>query len=121
MTDMAIEKINQELAAFKGQAWEEIMKKDVAAALCSFCRQDEAFAKAVVEGGAFADCVRSISTSPRQMMSDAEAYERAVRFFFPGAEIRMQMTIDLGAGVRDKKPQAPLPSNVIALDLSSFL
>lgn len=122
MKEIAIAKIEKELAGFKGQPWEEVMKKEVAAALCNFCKQDETFARAVAEGGSFADCVRSISTSPRQMMSDLEAYRRAVRFFFPGADIEMQMTINLRAGDKPEMPAHGVPRHSgIVLDLTDFL
>jgi hypothetical protein len=30
-----------------------------------------------------------------QSISDLDAYKKAVQFYFPGAEVRMQLTIDL--------------------------
>lgn len=77
----------------------EAMKKDVAAALLDFCEQDAEFAQAVAQGGSFKDCMAAVSKGIGGSISDLEAYRRAVQFYFPGADIRFQMTIDLCASV----------------------
>lgn len=67
----------------------------VADALVDFCRQDEEFAQAVAQGGSFADCVAAVVKGVGSSISDLEAYRRAVQFYFPDADIKMQMSIDL--------------------------
>lgn len=115
MKDIAIKKIEVELAVFRGKDWEDVMKNEVAKALCLFCQQDDVFAKAVVDGGTFADCVRSISTTKCNGISDMEVYKRAVNFYFPGADIDFNMTINRSALVSgDKKPAG------IILNLADF-
>lgn len=74
---------------------EKAMAGPVAEALRSFCRQDAEFAQAVVQGGSFADCMTAVAKNVGSSISDLDAYKKAVSFYFPGAKIRMQMTIDL--------------------------
>ena len=49
----ALEKLDKEYQDFKGNKYEEAVKKDVADVLRDFCQQNEEFAQAVVQGGAF--------------------------------------------------------------------
>lgn len=116
----AVSKIKKELPGIKGQK-EAVMKKAVAEALESFCRQDEAFARTVVEGGSFADCMVAVAKGVGNSISDLEAYRKAVRFYFPGAEIRFAMTIETGSAPEPAVPEpAPVSSRKI-LDLTDFL
>ena len=78
---------------------ENAMKDAVHAALLDFCRQDGEFAQAVVQGGAFSDCMKAVAKGVGNSISDLEAYRRAVRFYFKGADIKFHMTVDLCADV----------------------
>lgn len=64
-------------------------------ALKDFCLQDAEFAQAVVQGGSFADCMAAVAKGVGQSISDIDAFGKAVAFYFPGAKIRVQMSIDL--------------------------
>lgn len=98
----------------------EVMKQAVHDALLNFIAQDEEFAQAVVQGGSFADAMQAVAKEIKgQSISDMEAYGAAVRFFFPGAEIRVSMTIDLigeGAGRIGMQHD----NNAVIIDLSEF-
>lgn len=104
-------KLDRYAAAMKGLVQNELLE---------FCRQDEEFAQAVAQGKSFAECMTAVGKKAqgKGWLSDQEAYLAAVQFYFPGAEIRCTMTIDLAgqAGLRDegRKPS-------ICLDLSDFL
>lgn len=74
---------------------EKAMAAPVAEALRSFCKQDAEFAQAVEQGGSLAECMSAVAKGVGSYISDLDAYKKAVAFFFPGAKIRMQMTIDL--------------------------
>ena len=67
----------------------------VLAAIKDFCRQDEEFAQAVMQGGSFADCMKAVAQGVGQAISDLDAYKKAVQFYFPGAKVQMQLSIDL--------------------------
>jgi len=90
------------------------MKNAVCEALDGFCKQDKEFAQAVVQGGSFENCMRVVAKNCGSAISDLEAFRRAVRFYFPGADVRFQMSVNLCASVEveesgqlDQLDQAP--------------
>ncbi len=98
----------------------EAMKGSVADTLLTFCRQDGEFAQAVAQGGSFEDCMKAVGKCVKgNSISDAEAWGAAVRFYFPGAEIRVTMEIDLCASVRGKNDEAA-GADTKLIDLSEF-
>jgi len=111
----AIEKLNQN-GSFGQKA--DIMKHAVRRTLEDFCRQDEEFAQAVAQGGSFGDCMKKVAEGVGNSISDLDAYRKAVQFYFPGAEIRMQMTIDLIGAAAVEQPQTMGP---MILDITQFL
>jgi hypothetical protein len=114
--EQAINKLNQN-GPFSQK--ESAMKNDVRRALTDFCKQDEEFAQAVAQGGSFADCMKAVAKGVGNSISDLEAYTKAVQFYFPGAKIRMQMTIDLiGDAACDPKERIMEP---MILDFTQFL
>lgn len=117
MGEKAIEKLEREAKEGSYDRYAQVMKKDVLAALKEFCRQDEEFAGAVLDGGSFENCMKVVANGVGSAISDLDAYTRAVRFYFPGAGIRMQMKIDLCDSVKD----APHPDGkCVVLDLADF-
>lgn len=104
---------------------EKAMAPVVAAQLESFCRQDAEFAQAVAQGGTFSDCMKAVANGVGSSISDLDAYKKAVRFYFPGAEVKMQLTIDLiGKAAGETEPEAipvtapaPQKPKVISLNL----
>lgn len=117
-TTQAVEKLEKEKAAVAGQK-EKAMADAVVAAMKDFCLQDEEFAQAIVQGGTFADCMKAVAKGVGSYISDLDAYKKAVQFYFPGAKIQMQMTIDLiGDAASDTK--APTGGGLI-LNLEDFI
>lgn len=119
MVEQAIEKIEKELKAFKGDKYGEVIKNGVASALKDFARQDEEFAQAIVQNDkTLSDCCASIVKGVSSAISDNEAYKRAAQFYFPRASVFFQMKIELcpaeGEGDREK------PAGII-LDLADFI
>ena len=104
---------------------EKAMAGAVHDALKDFCLQDPEFAQAVVQGGNFADCMKAVAKGVGNAISDIEAYRKAVQFYFPGAKIRMQMTIDLigdaAAPVVEPPAEPERKSAGIILSLADFL
>ena len=109
----AAEKLEREAKAFQGNKYEAVMKTAVADALESFCRQDEEFAQAVVQGGSFAECMAVVAKGCGSSLSDIEAYRRAAAFYFRGALVKMELRIRL-------EPEAEEAGKVIHLDFSDF-
>lgn len=105
----ALEKLgDKQVKAVSGNK-ERVMAGPVAEALRNFCRQNGAFARAVAQGGSFADCMAAVAKGVGQSISDVDAYKKAVGFYLPDASIRVQMTIDLG-GEPEKAAPAPKPA-----------
>jgi len=98
------------------------MKQAVRDALADFCRQDAEFAQAVVQGGSFADCMKKVAGGVKNgAISDFEAFRLAVQFFFPGADIKMTMTINLCASVEREQETTFEAPKAVELDLLSLL
>ncbi len=118
--ERALEKLEKEYKAGSYDKYASAMKSAVLKALKDFVKQDAEFAQAVVQGGSFEDCMKAVGKCVKgNSISDAEAWGAAVRFYFPGAEIRVTMEIDLCASVRDKNDEAT-GADTKLIDLSEF-
>ena len=99
----------------------ETMKGAVKEALLDFCRQEEEFAQAVVQGGSFKDCMAAVGKKIKgNAISDLEAYKAAVEFYFPGAAVSMKMNIDLCGDASGEAAPTPEPGKGMIIDLSAF-
>ncbi len=117
-------KLETELKSGKYDRYASAMKSAVCEALDGFCKQDREFAQAVVQGGTFEDCMKAVAKGCGSSISDLEAFRRAVQFYFPGADVRFQMSVNLCASVEtDEEPkQEPEPkAERKILDLEDFL
>ena len=103
----AKQKLEEEHKAGKYDRYAYAMKDAVCEALDAFCRQDEEFAQAVVQGGTFEDCMKAVARNCGNAISDLEAFRRAVQFYFPGADVRFQMSVNLCASVEDAEEPVP--------------
>lgn len=100
----AIERIEKELKEMKGSSKANAVSKETGQALISFCKQDEEFARAVVQSDkSFGEACEYAVKDCKNSISDIEVYRRAVEFYFPGATIEMNMTIDLCGAVKANK------------------
>ena len=110
--EQAEARLKEEYGKVTGQK-EGAMKSDVRDALLEFCRQNEEFAQAVVQGGSFKDCMAAVAKGVGGSISDLEAYRRAASFYFDGAKVNFSMAIQL-------EPAETEPDRGILLDLSDF-
>ena len=92
--EQAETRLRDEYGRVTGQK-ESAMKFAVRDALLEFCRQNEEFAQAVVQGGTFPDCMAAVAKGVGSSISDLEAYRRAAAFYFDGARVNFTMTIQL--------------------------
>ena len=112
----ALEKLNAEAKKGSYDKYAQAMKGAVHKALEVFVKQDTEFAQAVVQGGSFEDCMKAVAKNCGSSISDLDAFKRAVQFYFPGAEIRMTMTIDLiGCAAGEDTPQKGVVLDLWAL------
>lgn len=116
MKTQAITKIDQELAKYMGDTYGTVMKKYIADVLKEFCRQNEEFAQAVVQGGSFGDCMKAVSGAIKnRAISDLDACRTAAEFYFPGCVVEFQMHIHMS------KFEAEEQDSDILLRLEDFL
>lgn len=123
--ERAKQKLEVEQRAGKYDRYAAAMKTAVLEALDGFCRQDGEFAQAVVQGGTFEDCMKAVAKNCGNAISDLEAFRRAVQFYFPGADVRFHMSVNLCASVEDEEePEPPVSAQKAErkiLSLDDFL
>ncbi len=111
--EQAAEKLQKGIKDVTGTK-EGAMKRPVMDALLDFCRQDEEFAQAVVQGGSFRDCMAAVAKGVGGSISDLEAYRRAAAFYFNGSKVQFSMTIQL------EPADTADDAHGIVIDLSDF-
>lgn len=116
----AHQKLDSEKGSVQGRK-ETVMAGAVLAAIKDFCTQDEEFAQAVVQGESFAKCMSAVARAAGMAMSDLDAYKKAVEFYFPGAKVQMQLTIDLIGDAAQEAPVGGSPKTGLILKLEDFL
>ena len=102
----------------------EIAVKDaVLKTICKFCEQNAEFKQAIEQSNKlFADCLKATVKNAGTSIEDLEVYKRAVAFYFPGADIKCTMTLDLGDnGFSNSKTSTEADSGKLQLDLDSLL
>ena len=102
----------------------EIAVKDaVLKTICKFCKQNAEFKQAIEQSNKlFADCLKATVKNAGTSIEDLEVYKRAVAFYFPGADIKCTMTLDLGDdGFSYSKTSTEAVSGKLQLDLDSLL
>ena len=112
--DQALNKLAETVSGQK----ENAMTPSVREALTDFCRQDAEFAQAVAQGGSFKDCMAAVAKGVGGSISDLEAYRKAVRFYFKGADVRFRMEIDL-CPTAEEAPRPAAQKKI--LDIADFL
>ena len=107
----AVEKLRNELTGFKDKGLPRFagaIAKEVERMLEMFCAQDARFAETILaEKRTLTDCVKEVLSGVQYVLSDVEAYRRAVAFYFPGADIDVRCLIVLPA--EKDKPGVVLP------------
>lgn len=116
----AREKLTKEEKTGKFDNKGKAILPEVKTTLLDFAAQEAEFAQAIVQGGSLSDCISTVLKGVGGSISDLEVYKRAVAFYFPGADVRFTMEIDLApaAAQSDNKPDKP---KGLLLDLSAFL
>ena len=116
-TAKAAARLEDECKSGKFDKYGSAMKEAVQKALLDFCRQDDEFAQAGVQGGSFTDCMAAVGKKVKNgSISDLDAYSAAVGFYFPGARISFEMRIELCEHDGDE-----ISRDSLLVDLSAFL
>lgn len=116
---LAIDKINAEVENFTGGNKEWVIFKPVAERLISFCEQNEKFAEVLYKTKrTLSDCCKECVKGCGNAISDIDVYTKAVKFYFPNATVRMNITLDLGeaptADYINKEPEKTEPKRTAA-------
>lgn len=113
-TAKAAARLEDECKSGKFDKYGSAMKEAVQKALLDFCRQDDEFAQAVVQGGSFTDCMTVVGKKVKNgSISDLDAYSAAAEFYFPGSKVKFQIRIELSE--HEEK------TDDLLIDLSAFL
>ena len=100
----------------------DIVKRTVLDCLLVFCEQEPEFLQAVKDSNkCFEQCCDAIMTGVGSSISDIEVYRRMAAFYFPGAGVNMQMTINLSAEAEVYKGTMTQTKRAVVLDLFSEL
>lgn len=115
------EKLTSEIANAKLGNKEAVIKDYVLNEICTFAQQNSEFAQAIEQSDKlFADCLKQCIKGAGNHISDLDCYRRAVAFYFPGADIKCTMILDLGDnGFSNSKPASE--EHKLNLDLDSLL
>ena len=116
------EKLTAELKNVKLGKYENVVKSYVLDEICIFAKQNSEFAQAIEQSDkSFADCLKATVKGAGSSLEDLEVYKRAVAFYFPGADIKCTLTLDLGDGGFSNKTSTDTGSGKLQLDLDSLL
>ena len=103
---------------------ETAVKDAVLKTICKFCEQNAEFKQAIEQSNkSFADCLKATVKNAGTSIEDLEVYKRAVAFYFPGADIKCTMTLDLGDEGFSNNSETPTGAagGKLQLDLDSLL
>lgn len=118
------EKLTAELTDAKLGKYETAVKDAVLKTICKFCEQNAEFKQAIEQSNkSFADCLKATVKNAGISIEDLEVYKRAVAFYFPGADIKCTMTLDLGDEGFSNNSGTPTGAagGKLQLDLDSLL
>ena len=118
------EKLTAELENVSLGKKEIAVKDAVLKTICKFCEQNAEFKQAIEQSNkSFADCLKATVKNAGISIEDLEVYKRAVAFYFPGADIKCTMTLDLGDEGFSNNSETPTgaASGKLQLDLDSLL
>ena len=105
----AKEKLEAEDKLFKGGRAAASVQSYVLRALLNFADQEPRFAEVVCNTErTFSECCAAVVHNAGEVLSDLEAYRKAVQFYFPNAEISFSMNINLtGTPPTEEEMRAP--------------
>lgn len=97
-----------------------LMADAILRVLKDFCEQSEEFSEAVVKGGSFVDCMKSMAKDLGNYAEGLSCCKKAVEFYLPAAEIKLAWSITLPNKVEKPPVADEKPKSTFMLDLESF-
>lgn len=119
----AKEKLEAEDKLFTGSRSAQTVQSYVLRALLSFADQEPRFAEVVCNTKrTFSECCAAVVHNAGEVLSDLDAYRKAVQFYFPNAEISFAMNVKLtGEAPTDAKGITKGLSEEERLDLGRLM
>ena len=107
---LAAEKIAAELKSFAGGAKEKAISKFAAETLTHFCEESAAFAEVVYKTRrTLSDCCAEVMKGTGNYISDIDVYRGIVRAYFPNADVKFLMNIEINGAAPSEEEMARLP------------
>lgn len=102
-------KLEDENKAFKGSREARAVRDYILKTLICFADQEPRFAEVICNTKrTFSECCAAVVHNAGGMISDLDAYRRAVQFYFPNAEVEFVMNVKLtGAAPTAEEMQKP--------------
>ena len=107
---LATEKIDAELKSFTGGRKEKCISSHAAAQVTHFCEESPAFAEVVYKTKrTLSDCCAEVVKDAKEYISDIDVYRGIVRAYFPNADIKFLMNIEINGDAPSEEEMAKVP------------
>lgn len=107
---LAAEKIAAELKDFTGGSKEKAVSKSAAETLTHFCEESPQFAEVVYKTKrTLSDCCAEVMKDTGNYISDIDVYRGIVRAYFPNADVKFLMNIEINGAASSEEEMAKLP------------
>ena len=110
LRSMAVEKIAEELKKFYGGQKEKCVSSHVAAQVTHFCEESPIFAEVVYKTRrTLSDCCAEVLKGTKEFASDIDVYRGIVRSYFPNADVKFLMDIEINGAAPSEDEMARMP------------
>lgn len=107
---LAAEKIAAELKDFSGGQKEKAISKFAAETVTHFCQESPQFAQVVYKTRrTLSDCCAEVMKGTGNYVSDIDVYRGIVRAYFPNADVKFLMNIEINGAAPSEEEMAKLP------------
>lgn len=107
---LAAEKIAAELKDFSGGQKEKAVSKFAAETVTHFCQESAQFAQVVYKTRrTLSDCCAQVMKGTGNCVSDNDVYRGIVRAYFPNADVKFLMNIEINGAAPSEEEMAKLP------------
>lgn len=107
---LAAEKIAAELKSFTGGSKEKAISKFATETLTHFCEESPQFAQVVYKTRrTLSDCCAEVMKGTGNCVSDIDVYRGIVRAYFPNADVKFLMNIEINGAAPTEEEMAKLP------------
>lgn len=107
---MAVEKIQEELKTFTGGQKEKAISQFAATQLTHYCEESSEFAEVVYKTKrTLSDCCAEVMKGVGNHISDIDVYRGIVRAYYPNADVRFLMNIEINGAAPSEEEMSKFP------------